>query len=379
MLAAGGFAVGTSAFVVSGVLPAVSAELDVSLSTAGQLATAFALSSAVGAPLMATLTRRWERRTLLIAALLLAALGDLIAAAAPNYVTLLAGRIVAALGVATYTPAASLFATGLLPPQLRGRALAVVFGGLTFALALGVPAGSLLSDAVGYRPVFALLATVSLLAATAVRAVLPRLDAPPTADPRVRSAGSVVDRRAQVVLAMTVLSVLATMSVYTYVVPLLERTAHLTGTVVGALLLLYGAGAVLGNWLGGHATDRFGSLRTLLVALAGFTLASATLPLTAVSVGGAALALFVWSTFTWAFNPAAQDLLLPPGSNGGLLLALNGSAIYLATAVAAIVGGVVIQLLSIQLLPLLAAALGAAALGLLLALRGDPRRRAADG
>lgn len=137
LLAAGAFAVGTSAYVVSGVLPAVSSELHVSLTAAGQLATAFALSYAVGAPLLSTLTGRWERRTLLIAALLLAALGNGIAALATSYPILIVGRIVAAFGAAAYTPAATLFATKFLPPEERGRAVAVVFGGLTFALVLG--------------------------------------------------------------------------------------------------------------------------------------------------------------------------------------------------------------------------------------------------
>ena len=133
LLGAGAFAVGTSAYVVSGVLPDVSSELHVSLTAAGQLATAFSLSYAVGAPILSTLTGRWERRTLLIAALVLAALGNLIAAVATDYPVLIVGRVVAAFGAAVYTPAATLFATGLLPPEERGRAVAIVFGGLTTA------------------------------------------------------------------------------------------------------------------------------------------------------------------------------------------------------------------------------------------------------
>ena len=269
LLAAGAFAVGTSAYVVSGVLPSVSSELHVSLTAAGQLATAFALSYAVGAPLLASLTGRWERRTLLIVALLMAALGNVIAAVATNYPVLIVGRIVAAFGAAAYTPAATLFATGFLPPAERGRAVAVVFGGLTFALVLGVPAGSLLEGSLGYRGVFGLVAAVAVVVAVAVRAALPRVDAPPAVSLRERFAGA-ADRRVQIVLAMTVLGVLATMSVYIYVVPLLDKTAGLTGGVVSVLLLVYGLGAVLGNWVGGRATDRYGSLRTLTATMIGF-------------------------------------------------------------------------------------------------------------
>jgi predicted MFS family arabinose efflux permease len=371
LLAAGAFAVGTSAYVVSGVLPAVSAELHVSLTAAGQLATAFALSYAVGAPLLASLTGRWERRTLLIAALLMAAAGNAIAAIATDYPVLVGGRVVAALGAAAYTPAATLFATGFLPPEERGRAVAVVFGGLTFALVLGVPAGSLLGDSLGYRGVFGLIALVCLLVTIAVRAALPKVDAPPAVSMRERFAGA-ADRRVQTVLAMTVLAVLATMSVYIYVVPLLAKTAHLSGGTVGVLLLVYGLGAVVGNVVGGWTTDRFGSLRTLLAVLTGFVLVIATLPLTATSVIGAGVALFVWSLFTWSFNPPIQNLLLELGSGGGLLLALNASAIYFGSGLAAVVGGLVISLVGVQLLPPIAAGLGIIVLGLLLTLRRDP-------
>ncbi|HEU4946650.1 MAG TPA: MFS transporter [Kribbella sp.] len=368
LLAAGAFAVGTSAYVVSGVLPAVSAELHVSLTAAGQLATAFALSYAVGAPLLASFTGRWERRTLLLVALLTAAAGNAIAAVATTYPMLIGGRVVAALGAAAYTPAATLFATGFLPPAERGRAVAVVFGGLTFALVLGVPAGSLLGDSLGYRGVFGLITLVCVLVAIAVRTALPTVDAPPAISLRERFAGA-ADKRVQTVLVMTVLAVLATMSVYIYVVPLLGKTAHLDGGTVGVLLLVYGLGAVLGNLLGGRATDRFGSLTTLTVVLIGFVAVIATLPLTATSAIGAGVALFVWSLFTWAFNPPIQHLLLELGSGGGLLLALNASAIYFGAGLSAVVGGLVIKLVGVQFLPPIAAALGAVVLVLLVTLR----------
>ncbi|WP_328526297.1 MFS transporter [Kribbella sp. NBC_00359] len=368
LLGAGAFAVGTSAYVVSGVLPDVSSELHVSLTAAGQLATAFSLSYAVGAPILSTLTGRWERRTLLIAALVLAALGNLIAAVATDYPVLIVGRVVAAFGAAVYTPAATLFATGLLPPEERGRAVAIVFGGLTFALVLGVPAGSLLGPTLGYKGVFALITVVAVLVAIVERAALPRVDAPPVVSLRERFAG-VTDRRVQIVLAMTVLGVLGAFSVYIYIVPLLKHSAGLTGRVTGILLLVYGVGAVVGNLVGGRATDRFGSLRTLLVLLTGLTAVVGTLDLTMTTEVGAAAALFVWGMFTWAFNPPIQNLLLELG--GGLLISLNASAIYLGAGLSAVVGGLVIQAFGVSYLPVLSAVLSLAVLGLLFALWRD--------
>lgn len=369
LLAAGAFAVGTSAYVVSGVLPAVSAELGVSLTAAGQLATAFALAVAVGAPLLATLTSRWERRTLLLVALLVAGAGNALSAVVTDYPLLLASRVVAALGAAVYTPAATLFATALRPPQERARAVAVVFGGLTVALALGVPLGTLLSPALGYRGVFGLVAVVCVVVAAVVARQLPRMAAPPAVSLRARFAVA-ADRRVLTVLAVTVLGVLATMSVYIYVVPLLAATGGLTGTTVSLLLLTYGVGAIVGNVWGGRLADRFGSLRTLFGVLTGFVVLIATLPLTATTVAGAALALFVWSAFTWSFNPPVQSLLLELAPSGGLVLSLNASAIYFGVALAGVLGGVVIATVGVLALPLFGAALAAVVIGLLLTLRG---------
>ena len=369
LLAAGAFAVGTSAYVVSGVLPAVSAELDVSLTAAGQLATAFALSYAVGAPLLAAAAGRWDRRTLLLAALLVAAAGNALSGLATDYPLLIAGRVVAALGAAAYTPAATLFATALRPASERGRAVAVVFGGLTLALALGVPAGSLLGGAIGYRWVFGLVAIVSLAVAAAVLAWLPRLSAPPAVSLRERFAVA-ADRRVLTVLAVTVLGVLAVMSIYIYVVPLLTTTAGLDGPTIGLLLLAYGLGAIVGNSWGGRAADRFGTLPTLFGVLTGMLVLTVTLPLTATTAVGAGLALFLWGTFTWSFNPPVQSLLLDlaPGG-GGLVLALNASAIYFGVALAGVFGGVVIDAVGVLVLPLLGAGLVGVVVLLLLTIR----------
>ncbi|GAA1584915.1 MULTISPECIES: MFS transporter [Kribbella] len=372
LLGAGAFAVGTSAYVVSGVLPDVSSELHVSLTAAGQLATAFSLSYAIGAPILSTLTGRWERRTLLIAALVLAALGNLIAAVADSYPLLIVGRVVAAFGAAVYTPAATLFATSLLPPEERGRAVAIVFGGLTFALVLGVPAGTLLGPTLGYKGVFALITAVAVLVAVAERAALPKVEAAPVVSLRERFAG-VTDRRVQIVLAMTVLAVLAAFSVYIYIVPLLKHTAGLTGSVTGLLLLLYGVGAVVGNFVGGRITDRFGSLPTLVVLMLGITAVLATLDLTLTTAAGAGVALVVWGMLTWAFNPPIQNLLLELG--GGLLISLNASAIYLGAGLSAVVGGLVIQTLGVGYLPALASVLSLVVLGLVYLLWRDPSLR----
>jgi MFS transporter, DHA1 family, purine base/nucleoside efflux pump len=276
--------------------------------------------------------------------------------------------VVAAFGAAVYTPAATLFATALHPPRERGRAVAVVFGGLTVALALGVPLGTLLGGSLGYRAVYGLVAVVCLVVAAVLARQLPRMAAPPAVSLRARFAPA-ADRRVLTVLAVTVLGVLATMSVYIYVVPLLGAAGGLTGSTVGLLLLAYGIGAVLGNVWGGRAADRFGPLRTLFAVLAGFVVLIATLPVTATTAVGAALALFGWSAFTWSFNPPVQSLLLELAPAGGLVLSLNASAIYAGVALAGVLGGVVISTVGVLALPLFGAGLAVVVIGLLVTLR----------
>jgi predicted MFS family arabinose efflux permease len=365
LLAAGAFAIGTSGYIVSGVLPAVSAELHVSTATAGQLLTAFAIAYAISSPLLAALTGRWERRTLLVAALGVAAVGNLLAALAPNYPLLLVARIISALGAAVYTPAATLVATVLTPPEHRGRAVALVFGGLTFSLVLGVPAGNLLGGPLGYQGVFALIAVVSAVAAVAVRLWLPRVDAPPVVSLRRRFAPA-ADRRVLMVLGLTVLACLAVFTVFNFIAPLLAVTADARGATISVLLVAYGLGSVLGNWAAGRLTDRFDTRKLLVVLFSCFTVVLGTLPLTTTTPVSAAVALFAWGALTWSANPPIQSWLIELApANSGLLLSLNASAIYLGVGLSGVVGGLVISWVGLLPLAPIASLLALAALVML--------------
>ncbi len=365
VLAVGAFAVGTSGYVVAGILPAVSVELGVSASAAGQLTTVFAFTFAIGAPVLATLTATWDRRAVLLVALLTAAAGNELAALAPDYGLLLVGRAVTALGAAGYLPAATVVASRLLGPDRHGRAVAIVFGGFASSLVLGVPLGNLLGAVAGFHAVFGLVTLFCVAAGGAAWLVLPSVTAPPKAGIRARVAsagGSAV----LAMLGVTAAAVLATMSVYTFVVPLLVASAGVDGHVVGMLLSVYGLGAVAGNVLGGWVTDRLGGVRTASLMLVVFVAVMVSWPFTATTVAGAAVAVFLWSFPIWGFNPAAQQrlLVLAPQS-GGLVLSLHTSAIYLGQGMSGVVGGVVVDRFGVLGLPLVSAAFGATALALL--------------
>ncbi|TDV53581.1 MFS transporter [Actinophytocola oryzae] len=378
LLALGAFTVGTSGYIVSGILPEVSRELGVSIATAGQLGTVFAIALAIAAPLLAAFTGRWERRRLLVVALLVSALGNALAAVAPTYELLLVTRVIAALGAAVYTPTATGFATVLNPPERRGRAVAMVFGGLTLALVIGVPSGNLLSGPLGYHGVFALVAAVSVLGAVAVRLGVPAVAAPAAVGLRARLAVA-ADRRVLLLLGVTVLGVLAAMAPFTYIAPLLSASSGAHGATISFLLVGYGIGATVGNTLGGRATDRFGSPLPLFTALGASVLLLATLPFTVVSVPAAAVVMFVWGMFTWSFNPPMQHHLIGlAGANSGLLLSLNASAIYLGVGLSGLSGGFVISHVGIEALAPVAAVAGLVAVAVLVAALRPVREVAAE-
>ncbi|MFB7663222.1 MFS transporter [Kitasatospora sp. NPDC056138] len=349
-LALGAFAVGTSGYIVTGVLPQLSGELSVPVSTAGLLTTSFAVAYAVGSPLLAVATSRWGRRPLIVAALLVAVLGNALAALAPSFGILLGARIVTAVGAAAFTPAATAVAAELSGPERRARAVALVFGGLTIATIVGVPAGTLLVGPLGYRGVFWLVAALCAVATVAVAAAVPAVAAPQRVTLRQRFAVA-GDRRVLPVLGITLAASLGVFTVYTYVAPVLSSSAGVTGGLLSLLLFGYGLGGAIGNVAGGIAADRYGYRTPLAVAVVGNVLTLVLLSL-AGSALVAGVALFLWGVSSWAFNPPVQRRLIELSpSASGLLLSLNASALYLGIGLSGVVGGAVLDGIGVGTVP----------------------------
>ncbi|MFF0446557.1 MFS transporter [Streptomyces sp. NPDC004609] len=342
ILALGTFAVGTDAFIVAGFLPSMADELNVSQAAAGQSITVFAVAYAVLSPVLATVTARLPRRTLLVGALLVLALGNVGSALAPSLPVLIATRVVAAAGAAAYTPIAGAVGAGLVRPGLRARALAVVTGGLTVATALGVPLGSLASRTLGWRTALCLVATLALLAAAGIRLSLPALPGGPRVPLRTRL--TVLRRPAVLtVLPLTVLGMGAAYTAYAYSVPAL-RGAGVPGPWVLWMLLLYGVGAVIGNVLAGYGTDRRGPVRVLWIgyavmaaSLAGLgLLAAADISLTAV----AGALVLLWGGSAWCQTPPQQFRLIAAApAEAPVVVSLNSSGIYAGIAFGTLLGG----------------------------------------
>jgi len=374
VLAVGSFAMGTDSFVLAGILPNIAGGLHVSTAAAGQTITVFALTYALAAPLLAGITGTLPRKPLMLAALGVFVLANLASAAAPSLGLLLAARVAAGLGAALYTPNASAAATALVEPARRGRALAMVLGGLTVGTVLGVPVGTAIGQQISWQASLVFVAVVGLVALLGILATLPSLALPPAVPVRARFA-LLGNRRVLAIVAVMLLASAASISVYTYVAVVLAHTAHITGTTLAVVLLVWGAGGAVGAFGSGALTDRYGPGRTLLLAITTLTGTLAALTV-ASSVPVVFVVMAVNGAAAWAVaTPNNHRLTALAPALPGVVISLNSSGIYLGQALGAAAGGLLLDhQLTPDLLPLVGAALGVVALTAhLLTLRRNPR------
>jgi len=340
VLALGTFAMGTDSFVVAGILPQIASGLHASVAAAGQTVTVFALTYALAAPVLAGLTHAVPRRALMTAALVLFALANMGAALAPDLPVLLAARVLAALGAASFTPAASAAAVALAGAERRGRALSVILGGLAVGTVLGVPAGTALGQHAGWRASLVFIAAVTGCALILLRALLPALPTPPPVPMRERFA-VLADRRIVAALAVTVVSAAGGIMVYTYIARVLAG-AHLIGSSLTLALLVWGAGGSIGAFGSGWCGDRFGSRVTVAGALGGIVLALAGLGF-AHHAALALPAMFVGGAACWSVTAPINHRLtgLAPAAPG-VVISFNSSGVYLGQAFGALCGGLLL-------------------------------------
>ena len=341
-LAVGSFGIGTTEFVAMGLLPDIAAGLGISEPTAGHVISAYALGVVIGAPLIAALTARIPRKTLLLGLMAVFTLGNLASVLAPTYGTLMAARFVAGLPHGAFFGVAALVAAHLMGPQNRAKAVAHVMCGLTVATVIGVPMASWLGQALGWRSAFALVVAVGLVTLAALWFWLPaRLRAMQSTSP-LTELGAL--RRVQVWLALLVgmIGFGGMFAVYTYISTTMTDVAGLPRSLVPLALMVFGIGMVIGNLVGGRLADRsvvralYLSMGTLGAVLAVFVFASHN-PYTAMVV------LFGIGASGSAVAPALQTRLMDVARDAQTLAAaLNHSALNIGNATGAWVGGLVI-------------------------------------
>jgi len=260
------FAIGTTEFVIMGLLPEVAVNLGVTLSAAGLLVTGYALGVFVGAPLITATTGKLPRKTLLVSLMVIFVIGNLGCALAPDYATLMIARVVASFAHGAFFGVGSVVATSLVAKDKQASAIALMFTGLTVANVLGVPFGTWLGQAYGWRATFWAVSVIGLVALLATAWLVPKSDSKQEADfgQELR-----VLARPQVMLGllMTVLGFGGVFTAFTYIAPILTDISGFPAAAVSPILLLFGVGLVIGNLLGGKFADKY-LMPTLMISLA---------------------------------------------------------------------------------------------------------------
>ena len=361
-LAAAAFGVGTTEFVVMGLLPNVAADLGISIPSAGLIITAYAAGVVIGAPIMATLTNGRPRKPALLALMAIFVVGNLCCALAPSYELLMGARIVTAFCHAAFFGIAAIVAADLVPAGRRTQAIALVFAGLTVANILGVPGGTSLGSLLGWRATFIAVAVIGVLAMTLMILWLPRHLPAPRGDLRAEFR---VLLRPQVLLAMstTVLASAALFTVFTFVAPLLGETTGLSVTGISWLLLVFGVGMTAGSFIGGRLAD-WNLPATILGTLAAVGVVLALLPLLAPYAIATYVLFFVWGLVGFAMAPALQMRVMQAAGDAPTAAStLNQAAFNLGNAGGATLGAAALALgLDYVQLPLLSVAIVGTAL-----------------
>lgn len=346
-IALGAFAIGTEGFMLAGLLPSIATDVGVSISVAGQLVTVFSLTYALASPLLAVVTGDLDRKRLLMGSMAVFALGNVLAATAHGYGTLLAARIVLALAASTFMPAASAYAAATASPERRGRALSIIYVGLTMSTVVGVPLGILVGERYGWRSTFAGVFCLAMLAVAGVWRVLAPAPAGQTATLSERLA---VARRPEVLgaLVQTALALAGAFTVYTYLAPFLGQAAGLAGPGLALVLFLFGGAGAIGNLLGGTAADRVGLRRLLSGVFAAmaiiFALLSTAAELLPRSAGLVVVGvLLLWGVVGWSFPSIQQTRLVAIDARlAPVTLSLNASATYLGISLGAVLGSMAV-------------------------------------
>jgi len=342
-LSVAAFAIGTTEFVIMGLLPEVASDLRVSIPSAGLLVSGYALGVAAGAPLLAALTARMERRNALLLLLGLFILGNALCAVAPNYGVLMVARVVAAFCHGSFFGIGAVVASHVVPRGQAARAIALMFTGLTLANVLGVPFGTFLGQWAGWRSTFAAVTGLGLLAAVAVWRLVPAL--PDLPSPHMKRELRVL-RQPQVLLAllMTVLGFGGVFTVFTYIAPILQQASHVSVGATGWVLILFGVGTTVGNMLGGRLAD-WRLMPSLMAVLAVLALVMLVFAWTMHNTIAAVVTVFVWGVAAFATVPPLQMRVVQQASEGPHLAStLNIAAFNLGNAIGAFIGGAMIDM-----------------------------------
>ncbi len=339
-LAVAAFGIGTSEFIIMGLLPDLAKSFSISIPKAGVLVTAYALSVTFGSPLIALLLARTERKRALLILMGMFVAGNLLCALAPSYQLLLYARVLTALCHGAFFGIGSIVATNLVPSNQRTQAVSLMFSGLMIANVLGVPAGTALGQAFGWRAAFLALIPVGLVALVALYRMVPEQAAQVV---HVKHEFRAVIRpQVQLVLSLSTISSISLFCVFTYIAPMLESITRVSPHAVTWVLVLFGASITVGNYVGGH----LGDWKPMPLVLTGLVLLIAiflVMPFAMTRLLPAVALVFVWGLVHFcAITPLQPRIVEQAKGAPNLASTLNQGAFNLGNALGASLGGLVL-------------------------------------
>ncbi|NQF14416.1 MFS transporter [Brevibacillus sp. HB1.3] len=351
ILAIATFVVGTVELIIGGTLDLIARDLQVSISAAGQLITIFSLAFAIAAPLLLHVTRRVERKKLYLYALAAFFLSNVLAALSPSYAVLMTARVLSAASSSILIVLSITIATNLVEPAYRGRAIGVIFMGISGSLVLGVPVGLALGNVFGWRAPFWLIAALSIVAMLFILLFLPKVQ---TAPPIPLRDQMTTLRSGKLFSALFIVLLMLTghLTLYAYFTPYLQTTMNVDGTTLSWIYLLFGLAAVAGGGIGGWIADKWGATKSILFIIPVFGLIMCVLPFFTGSLYLFLPIMFIWSALSWAISPAQQNYLISCSpATADIQLSLNTSAQHLGIALGSLAGGLVVERSSVIYTP----------------------------
>ena len=342
-LALGGFGIGLTEFVIAGLLPQVAADFRVDEAAAGWLISGYALSVAAGAILLTAAVTKLPRKQVLIGLMVLFIIGNLVSALAPTYTIMLVGRIVAALCHGAFFGIGSVVAANMVEPRKRSGAIAIMFTGLTLANVLGVPFGTFLGQAAGWRSTFWAITGIGVIALIGIIALVPAPRGIATAHTSLRTEfGAFRSRQVWLSLVVTVLGFGGMFGAFTYIAFTLTEVSGFASAAVPWLLILFGVGTFLGNIVGGKAADRSRDV-TITVFLAGLTVVLAAFALLAANPAATVILLALMGGFGFGTVPGLQTRIMHFADHAPTLASSSNIAAFnVGNALGAWLGGITI-------------------------------------
>jgi len=337
------FLVGTSNYIISGILDRIAETLGTSVAAAGQLITVYSLAYAVGTPILMALTAKMDRRKLLLYSLGLFIAANMLTFILSGFGFFIAARIITALGAGVVTVNALSIAAKIAPPGKQASAIANVTMGITASLIIGVPLGRMVASAFGWKAVFLAIAIVGGLAMLVIAAVIPRMQGDKPV-PLIKQFALLKKTQVLVALAITFFWLGGYSLAYTYLSPFLLEVTHLNESLISVALFVFGVASLIGSKVGGYSADKRGIKYTLVSGMVLHVISLILLSLVGQSVAAVFAILILWSFAAWSSAPAQQfNLVSLVPESSGVMLSLNSSMMQLAMAVGAGIGGLIVN------------------------------------